>query len=69
MQGNLAPSAGTSVVSVGPAAAAPAAGSFPPLAPAELQRYQASFVQLDADRDGFVTVRPKGREVLGIDKG
>ncbi len=39
----------------GPAAAAP--GAFPPLPPSELQRYQASFLALDTDRDGFVTVR------------
>lgn len=48
---------GASVAGMGPAAAAPASGSFPPLAPTDLQRYQASFAQLDADRDGFVTVR------------
>lgn len=53
---------GASVAGMGPAAAAPASGSFPPLAPTDLQRYQASFAQLDADRDGFVT----GGECFGF---
>ncbi len=56
---------GASAAGTGPAA--PASGSFPPLAPADLQRYQASFAQLDADRDGFVTVRPGARVVWGSD--
>lgn len=42
------------------AAVAAAPGGFPPLPVSELQRYQAQFVALDADRDGFLTVSRAG---------
>ncbi|GLC36577.1 hypothetical protein PLESTF_001275100 [Pleodorina starrii] len=48
-----------------PAAApapAPAAGGYPALPASELQRFQAAFLQLDTDRDGFVT----GAECFGF---
>ncbi|EFJ51520.1 hypothetical protein VOLCADRAFT_103432 [Volvox carteri f. nagariensis] len=64
-------SGGGAAVGVAPgampaAAAAPsaaaAAGGYPLLAASDIQRLQASFVQLDADRDGFVT----GAECFGF---
>ncbi|KAG2497057.1 hypothetical protein HYH03_005055 [Edaphochlamys debaryana] len=45
-----------------PGLGGPAPGGFPPLAPADLQRLQGTFVQLDGDRDGFVT----GAECFGF---
>lgn len=40
-----------------PKAAGGAVGSFPPMTPDSVQRYQAMFAQLDGDHDGWVQVR------------
>lgn len=48
-----------------PVAAGPTGGiaglpGFPPVTPADMQRYQATFMQTDTDRDGLVKVRCRG---------
>ncbi|GIL89869.1 hypothetical protein Vretimale_17992 [Volvox reticuliferus] len=40
---------------VGAPGGAAAPGAYPPLPASQLQQFQASFLQLDTDRDGFVT--------------
>lgn len=40
-----------------PKQAGGAVGSFPPMTPDSVQRYQAMFAQLDGDHDGWVQVR------------
>ncbi|GIL62642.1 hypothetical protein Vafri_16832, partial [Volvox africanus] len=61
--GSSAPAYGTGLTQpVGAPAGPGAPGSYPPLPASQLQHFQASFLQLDTDRDGFVT----GAECFGF---
>ncbi|GLI62231.1 hypothetical protein VaNZ11_004797 [Volvox africanus] len=61
--GSSAPAYGAGPIQpVGAPAGPGAPGSFPPLPASQLQHFQASFLQLDTDRDGFVT----GAECFGF---
>eukprot|EP00878_Enallax_costatus_P014044 GHUV01014686.1.p1 GENE.GHUV01014686.1~~GHUV01014686.1.p1 ORF type:complete len:952 (+),score=416.02 GHUV01014686.1:1010-3865(+) len=73
--GAMPPAAGPTGQGLGPVAG-PTGGvaglpGFPPVTPADMQRYQAAFLQTDTDRDGLV----KGSECFpmfmlsGLDKG